>query len=211
MGTEARTLTGTQGRAFVGVGRAGAIAALVESTDQPDREIWNPAEVEGKVVVIFELDSGVVTEAQASAKGEGWVVAKARDAATEGAKVRITVPAKTAVAATQDTPNVACPFAGTVSAVTYEPASLLTGADTNSLTLSLINKGQAGAGSTVVATKAFTNGVNAAATPTQTTLTVQGGGADAVAKGDLLSLRQTKVGTGLADPGGTIRITITPA
>ncbi len=102
------------------------------------------------------------------------------------------------------------PFAGTVTSVSYIPDTVLTGANTDSRTLVLVNKGQAGAGTTVVATKAFTSGVNAPADDETTiTLSVVAGATTLVA-GDVLAWQSTHVGgTGLADPGGLIRIQIT--
>lgn len=101
------------------------------------------------------------------------------------------------------------PFAGTVTAVTYTPDAQLTGADTDSRTLTLINKGQDGNGTTVVATKAFTNGVNADDFD-ETALTLSATAANlVVADGDILALNSLHVGsTGLADPGGKVRVTI---
>lgn len=102
------------------------------------------------------------------------------------------------------------PFAGTVSAVQYVPDTVLTGANTDSRTLVLVNKGQAGSGTTVVATKAFVSGVNAPADRV-TAITLTATAADlAVAAGDVLAFQSTHVGsTGLADPGGLVHIEIT--
>lgn len=101
------------------------------------------------------------------------------------------------------------PFAGTVTSVEYIPTSVLTGADTNSRTCTLYNRGQSGAGSTSVASKAFTNGVNAPAND-NTAITLSGTPANlAVAAGDILDWESLHIGgTGLADPGGVVRITI---
>lgn len=101
------------------------------------------------------------------------------------------------------------PFAGTVTAVTYTPDAQLTGADTESRTLSLINKGQDGNGTTVVATKAFVNAVNANDFD-ETAITLSATPANlVVAAGDILAWNSLHVGTtGLADPGGKVRITI---
>jgi hypothetical protein len=107
--------------------------------------------------------------------------------------------------------NVAvAPFAGTVTSVTYAPDTVLTGANTDSRTLVLVNKGQSGAGTTVVATKAFTSGVNAPADD-ETTITLSVvDGATTVAAGDILAWQSTHVGgTGLADPGGLVKVEIT--
>lgn len=101
------------------------------------------------------------------------------------------------------------PFAGTITAVTYTPDAQLTGADTESRTLSLINKGQDGNGTTVVATKAFVNAVNANDFD-ETALTLSATPANlVVAAGDILAFNSLHVGTtGLADPGGKVRVTI---
>jgi hypothetical protein len=103
-------------------------------------------------------------------------------------------------------------MAGTVSAVNYVPSTVLTGANTESRTLVLVNKGQAGAGTTVVATKAFTSGVNAPADDvTAITLSVVAG-ATTVADGDVLVWQSNHVGsTGLADPGGLALVEVTRA
>lgn len=102
------------------------------------------------------------------------------------------------------------PFAGTVSAVSYVPDTVLTGANTDSRTGTLKNKGAAGSGTTTVASKAFTSGVNAPA-DAATTITLSAvAGATTVAAGDVLAWQSTHVGsTGLADPGGLLHVEIT--
>lgn len=122
-----------------------------------------------------------------------------------------TVPA---VAAGTDSEKniITVPWAGTVTSVTYAPDTVLTGANTDSRTLVLVNKGQSGAGTTVVATKAFLSTVNAAADDqTAITLSVVAG-ATTVAAGDVLAWQSTHVGsTGLADPGGLVTVELTRA
>lgn len=101
------------------------------------------------------------------------------------------------------------PWAGTVTEVDYVASTAITGADTNSRTVVLVNKGQSGAGTTVVATKAFTSGVNAAADD-NTTIALSGTAANlVVAAGDVLVWQSTHVGTGLADPGGLVHVELT--
>jgi hypothetical protein len=114
-----------------------------------------------------------------------------------GAKVTTTIPVGDA------------PFAGTVSSVTYTAAAAVTGADTDTRTLTLVNKGQDGSGSTTVATLALKNGVNLAAFD-EKALTLSGtAGNLAVAAGDVLAFASTYGGTnGLADPGGEVQITL---
>lgn len=100
------------------------------------------------------------------------------------------------------------PSAGSVSSVTYIPAASQSGAATNSRTLNLVNKGSAGAGTTVVATLALASGVNLTAFD-EKTITVSSTAADlVVAEGDVLQWQSLHVGTGIADPGGTVIVTI---
>ena len=116
-----------------------------------------------------------------------------------------------AVAAASDASRVICraEYAGTVTAVTYTPNAQLTGANTESRTLSVVNKGTDGNGTTSVASKAFTSGVNADDFD-ETAITLSGtAGNLVVADGQILAFVSTHVGTtGLADPGGKVRVTI---
>lgn len=118
------------------------------------------------------------------------------------------VPA-VATAASAETDIIEAPFAGTVTKVDYVAATAITGADTNSRTVALVNKGAAGSGTTVVATKAFTNGVNAAADAVTTITLSAVAGATTVASGDVLVWQSNAVGTGLADPGGLVHVDLT--
>lgn len=102
------------------------------------------------------------------------------------------------------------PFAGTVTAASFVPEAAMTGHDTESRTLTIVNKGAAGAGSTVVATLAFVASNNGVAFDEKAfTLSVVAN-ATTVAAGDILALVSTHVGaTGLADPGGKVQVEIT--
>jgi hypothetical protein len=101
------------------------------------------------------------------------------------------------------------PFDGNITRVAYIPDTTLTGANTNSRTLTLVNKGATGAGSTTAATLAFTAGVNATAND-ETDLALSGTAANlVVASGDVLAFVSTHVGTGIADPGGLVQVDIT--
>jgi len=107
----------------------------------------------------------------------------------------------------------AAPMTGKVEAVKYTPAAAINGADTNSRTLTLVNRGPAnagpgGGGNKTAATLALTNGINAAAF-TPKAVTVSGVAADvAVTAGDVLVFNSTHIGTGIADPGGTVEVTL---
>lgn len=102
-----------------------------------------------------------------------------------------------------------CPYAATVGRVAYLPTSAVTGANTDTRTLTLVNRGAAGTGTTVVATLALTSGVNIAADDAKE-LTLSGvAGATTVAEGDVLEFMSTHAGTnGLADPGGVVTVSL---
>lgn len=99
------------------------------------------------------------------------------------------------------------PFDGTIAAASLIPLTALTGANTDSRTFQVLNRGQAGSGTTVIASKAFTSGVNAPAED-ETTLTLSVTAADlVVAAGDVLECKSLHVGsTGLAGPQGLVRL-----
>lgn len=122
----------------------------------------------------------------------------------------ITIPAGAVGTAGNDLNTVAGVVAedATVTAVTYITPSAVTGADTNSRTVSVINKGAAGSGSTSVASLALTNGVNTTAfVPKTITLSATAANLD-VSAGDVLVFNSLHVGTGITDPGGLLRITL---
>jgi hypothetical protein len=91
---------------------------------------------------------------------------------------------------------------GVISAVYYVPASGITGANTNTRKIVLVNKGAAGSGTTAIATLQFNSGVNATADVAKT-ITLSTTAADlAVTAGDILQWQSTHVGSGITDPGG---------
>lgn len=98
------------------------------------------------------------------------------------------------------------PYACTVTAVSYAPdAAVSAGDGSNNRLLSLINKGQTGAGVTSVAT--LTNNANAWAADDEKAFTLSGTPANLVlAEGDILELNSDATGTGAVDPGGLFRV-----
>jgi hypothetical protein len=100
-------------------------------------------------------------------------------------------------------------YAGTVTAVSYLPDGAATGDTTNTRTYTLVNKGSAGAGTTVVATLALITSVNLVAFDEKAFTLSAVEGATTVAAGDVLALVSTYAASGLADPGGTIQVEIT--
>ncbi|MCA1666906.1 MAG: hypothetical protein LC793_05785 [Thermomicrobia bacterium] len=123
-------------------------------------------------------------------------------------KHEVAVPA-VAVAATADTPIVESPFAGTVTAVSYVADATITGAATNNRTVTLYNRGQAGAGTTVVAQLNFAAGTNAAQYARTTIPLSTVAGATTVAANDVLEWDSAAVGTGISDGGGLVHCELT--
>lgn len=123
--------------------------------------------------------------------------------------LQTTVPALAAtVTADQVVGEVA--KAGRVTSVSYIPEAAITGAASPaSRTFTLVNKGQAGAGTTTVATLAMVSGVNGVAFD-ELAITLSATAADrVVAAGDVLLWVSTAIGaTGLADPGGHVQVEI---
>lgn len=117
-----------------------------------------------------------------------------------------TAPALVA-AATADQVIGTAPIDGTVKRITYVPEALITGADANSRTLTVINKGPSGVGNTVIGTLALTAGVNAPAFD-EKQFTLAAAAARKVQAGDVLAVLSTSVGTGLADPGGLVKVIV---
>jgi len=98
----------------------------------------------------------------------------------------------------------AATFAGAVTGVQYVPNSEIVLSATEPRTLTVINRGSAGVGSAVVATRSFTS-TGSAQIGNAITLT---GSAVSVNAGDVLVVESHDAGaTGTADPGGTLVVT----
>lgn len=113
-----------------------------------------------------------------------------------------------AVAANTVSGSVRTEYAGTVTAVTYVPSAAVTGAATDNRTVSVVNRGQDGTGTTVVASLNFGSGVNAAAFDEKAITLSVVANATTVAEGDVLEVRSAAVGTGIAEPGSTAFVEI---
>lgn len=99
-------------------------------------------------------------------------------------------------------------FTGALTAATFTPKANITGNSTESRTYTVVNKGQDGNGTTVMATLAMTTGVNATDfNEDAMTLSAVANARDVV-DGDVIAFVSTHVGaTGLADPGGLVKLT----
>lgn len=119
-------------------------------------------------------------------------------------------PAVSTAGNSQNTVTAIASRDGVVASVTYTPITAITGANTNTRSVSLVNKGNAGAGTNVIATLQFNSGVNASAC-VPVAVPLSGTPANlVVAPGDVLQWQSTAVGTGIADPGGLV-VTTTSA
>ncbi len=123
--------------------------------------------------------------------------------------IEANVPAVSTAGNDDDTVVGQAPFDCTVTAVEYIPESSITGAATNNRSFSLVNKGQSGSGSTTVATLAFDSGSVTAAANDEKAIPLSGTAANLnLSAGDTLLWRSVHAGTGITDPGGLVRVTI---
>ena len=100
------------------------------------------------------------------------------------------------------------PFDGVIESVQWIPDAAIAGAATNHRKHELVNKGAAGVGTAVPAVLAYDNGVNGVAFDAKT-VPLSATAADlAVVAGNVLAWSSTAPGTGLADPGGLLRVVI---
>lgn len=98
----------------------------------------------------------------------------------------------------------------TVTAVRFIADATLTGANTNTRSIG-VSRRTAGGAATVMAATQFNAGVNATAYAS-TPITLSGTAANLdVPAGDIITYVSTHIGTGLADPGGTIEVDLTRA
>jgi hypothetical protein len=123
-------------------------------------------------------------------------------------KIRVVLPA---VAAGSDGTVVIgkADFAGKLSSMKFTPAATITGANTNTRKHELINKGQSGVGAVLMASYQYDSGNNATGFDDKTYTNSPTAANLVVAAGDVLAAVSTHLGTGLADPGGLLEITIT--
>jgi len=125
-----------------------------------------------------------------------WAISAITDAATDGVNASF---------------SPIMPVKGTISKVVFVPSAAVVANATNFRTLSVRNKGTNGlAGTTIVATRAWSAVNSALSTPES--LALSGTPANlAVQAGDVFDLNQTHGGTGLIIPAGSWQIWIRPA
>jgi hypothetical protein len=119
-----------------------------------------------------------------------------------GHSVTVKLPVAGATAGTDfDVTAFRAPFPLTVTAVRFLPDAALTGATATATTLSVINKGQSGAGAVSMAAKAFVTGEDAVAFDEEA-ITLSGTPANLnAAEGDIINVVKTHASTGTAISG----------
>lgn len=126
-------------------------------------------------------------------------------------QIKAFVPAQGTANATQDQVIGEAPFAGTVTSVVIVPEAAVVAHATNYRTFRVVNKGQAGSGSTVVATFATdTVTTDDLAAFDEKSIPLSGTAANlVVAAGDVLVADETVAASGVAHSGYTIQVEIT--
>jgi hypothetical protein len=123
-------------------------------------------------------------------------------------RFKIDVPGQATAATVDEFAAIVIPFNAKVTAVSYSPKSTVTGAATNNFTVTVRNRGAAGAGTVQPAQLNFANTVNATAF-VATAVTLSSTASDLLlTAGDVLTVEKLVVGTGMAMPGGTVTVDV---
>jgi hypothetical protein len=119
----------------------------------------------------------------------------------------VTLPAHAAATASEKLKIFEAPVDCTVTSVEFVSAIAVTGVDTNTTHLNLIDGGAAGAGSTEVGNYDLTDGNDLAANTAQELAGAAGAGTDFdLDEGDYLMLQWEKVGNGLNVPIASVTV-----
>lgn len=99
--------------------------------------------------------------------------------------------------------------AGSITKVTYTPNADITGAANNNRAFTLLNKGQDGNGTQLLANKTMLSGINMSDFD-ETSIDINLNPALVkVIEGDILAWFSDANGTGMIDPGGLVRVEVT--
>lgn len=130
------------------------------------------------------------------------------DAAPNTRTLTARIASQTAATPVTGTVVAEAPEDGTVTGVSYTPDAAATGATGTKRTYTLVNRGQDGSGTTVVATFDGITGANLVAGDEKDfTLSVVANATNVTA-GDELALAEAVTSTGTANPGGLLQVTI---
>lgn len=121
----------------------------------------------------------------------------------------VTVAGQATAATPDEFTGVVAPFSGRITRVQWIPKAAVTANATNFFTLNIRNRGQAGVGTTVAATRAYSTTNSVAFAGEQFTLSGTPANLKVVA-GDSLTVERTVAASGLAMPAGTVIIWIAP-
>jgi hypothetical protein len=125
------------------------------------------------------------------------------------ATIEASIPAQATAGTAQDTVIGEAPFAGTVTEVSFYPETAVAAAASNIRTFRLVNKGQSGAGTTVIASRSTVTS-NSMVAYDEWTVTLSATAADlVVAAGDVLIFDETIGASGVAHGGGVVKVQIT--
>ncbi|MGE3620752.1 MAG: hypothetical protein AB7L84_09845 [Acidimicrobiia bacterium] len=114
--------------------------------------------------------------------------------------------AATTAAGTNTNAIFRAPFRCTITGIYMLPTAAATGHTTDNATVTALNKGAAGAGTTEVASLALANGVDLAAFDQKDVTLSTTAASLNLAEGDVLSFAIAKGGTGLATPAMTVGV-----
>jgi hypothetical protein len=123
-------------------------------------------------------------------------------------KLTARIAAQTASTAVTGTVVAEAPEDGTVTSVSYTPDAAATGATATKRTYTLVNRGQDGTGTTVIATFDGVTGANLVAGDEKDFTLSAVANATNVTAGDELALAEAVTSTGTANPGGLLQVEI---
>lgn len=96
-----------------------------------------------------------------------------------------------------------------ITAVSYIPDAAITGADTNTRHVNILDRGLDGAGTTEIANKDYTSGIDATALNEE--VIVMSLPNHALSQGDVLAVQWEEIGTGIGAPAGMFVVFYEPA
>lgn len=106
------------------------------------------------------------------------------------------------------TPICVAPFDGVLESVQFIGTGAIAGAVTNNRRQAVVNKGASGIGTTEMAALEYASGVNGVAFDAKPITNHATPANLAFVAGDVLAWASTAPGTGIADPGGLVRVVL---
>lgn len=122
----------------------------------------------------------------------------------------VTHIAHAAATATESLAAFRSPCRAKLAAVKWVPLAAVTGQNTDTTNINIINRGTDGTGTTEIANVDFTSGVNASTHTAKSIYAPSAGSELQMSEGTVISATFEKVGTGLLLPAGTFVFTFIP-